>query len=117
MVKQKPSQPRRFSGCRVRLGLTLRAAQALLGSELFVSYFLRARVGNAHSCSQARLAAVSHIITEDTGIGLGEMYTVRSVFSPHAETCRARLPAEDPAPQLSGIFYSNINQKVGWKHL
>lgn len=85
-------------------GLTLRATQALLGSELLVSYFLRASVGNAHSCSQALLTAISHIIKEDTAMELEEKYTARSLFSPHAETCRARFPAEDPAPQLSGIF-------------
>lgn len=57
-------------------GLTLRATQALLGSELLVSYFLRASVGNAHSCSQALLTAISHIIKEDTAMELEEKYTV-----------------------------------------
>lgn len=84
--------------------LTLRATQALLGSELLVSYFLRARVGNAHSCSQGLLSAIPHIIKDDTGKELKEKYRVRSLFSPHAETCRARLPAEDPAPRLSALI-------------
>lgn len=79
-------------------GLDLRATQAFLGSELLVSYFLRARVGNAHSGSQALLTAISHIIKEDVDMESEEKHTARSLFSSHAETCRARSPAEDPVP-------------------
>lgn len=95
-------------------GLTLRTTRALLGSELLVSYFLRARVRNAHPCSQALLTAISGIIKEDTGMELEEeKYTVRSLFSPHAETCRARFPAKDPAPQLLGIFIPALIRRWG----
>lgn len=85
----------------------------MLGSELLVSYFLRARVGNAHSCSQGLLSATPHIIKDDTGKELKEKYRVRSLFSPHAETCRARFPAEDPAPRLSGIFIPALIRRCG----
>jgi len=94
-------------------GLALRPTQALLGSELLVSYFLRARVGNAYSCSQALLTDISHIIKEDIGMELEEKYTVRSLLSPHTATCRATFPPEDPAPQLSGIFIAVLIRRWG----
>lgn len=94
-------------------GLTLRATQVLPGHELSVGYFPRAWVGNALSCSQALLAAISHIIKEDTGMELEGEYTARSLCSTHMETCWARFPAEDPTLQLSGVFIPALIRRWG----
>lgn len=93
-------------------GLTLRATQALLDSELLHSYFPRARMGSAHPCCQALLTAISTSLKK-TQLWNQKKDAVTSLFPPQAETCRDRFPAEGPVPQLSGRFIPVLISRLG----